>query len=1016
MSQQVEETLSRTGKVGAVTIVGGGIAGIQSALDIANSGFRVTLVEEQPSVGGIMARLDKTFPTNDCSSCMMGPKLVELATHPNIDIMAYSEVMDLKGEPGRFEMTIRKKARAVDMEKCVGCGVCAAKCPTKVPDDFNMGINQRKAIYIPFPQAVPLVYTIDKEHCRYFTKGKCRVCEKVCQNKAIRFDQEDEFVKIETGAVIVAGGFQTFDARLKPEYGYGLWPNVVTSLEYERILSAAGPFQGHIQRLSDGQKPHRMAWIQCVGSRDASIGQEYCSSVCCMYATKQAMITKEHEHDIDTTIFYIDMRAQGKGFDLFVDRARDEYGVRYVRSMVSRVLPVPETNRLLINYADAGGSLREEEFDMVVLSVGLCAHPSAKALGGRLGLDLNPYGFCASDPLDLVATSRPGVFVSGVFQEPKDIPDSVQGGSSAAACATGLLTEARGTMITQHVLPEEKDVEGEQPRIGVFICHCGINIAGVVNVEEVARYAETLPGVAYATNCMFACSTDQQKEIKRIIEENKLNRVVVASCTPRTHEPLFRNTLREAGLNAYLFELANIREQDAWVHQGEPSSATEKAKDLVRMAVSRAMLLEPLHDFSYSVVQSAVVVGGGLAGLTAALAVAEQGYPVTLLEASGELGGNARRLHFTENGGRPAEHVGRLMDQVQSNRLITVYKNAEVTSCMGSCGNFTSTVSVNGENVTLSHGVTIVATGGEEYKPTEYLYGTHPQVVTQREFESMLVDDPDRARKFKNVVMIQCVGSREPEHPYCSRVCCTSAVKNSLKLKEMNPHASVSILYRDMRTFAFRELAYGEARRRGVRFFRFEAEEKPQVERRVNGLTITVQDAQLNRPVKLDADLLVLSAAIRPNAESRKLAETLRLPMDGDGFFLEAHLKLRPLDFATAGFFLCGLASGPKFASETIAQARGAVSRAVTILSQKEMVGEGVVTRINPELCRACGECEKACLFEAVKVVDVAGRRQAMVTESLCTGCGACNVACPTGAASLAHFRDRQVNAVIRAL
>ena len=1003
-------------KIGSITIVGGGIAGVQTALDIANSGFKVHLVEEKPSVGGVMAQLDKTFPTNDCSSCMMGPKLVELANHSNIEILAYTDVLDLDGNPGRFQLTLKKKARAVDPEKCVACGNCAEKCPVKVSDPFNLDLDKRKAIYVPYPQAVPLVYTIDKEYCRYFTKGKCRICEKLCENKAIFFDQEDEIVKLDTGAVILAGGFEPFDARLKGELGYGRWPNVVTSLEYERILSAAGPFQGHIQRISDGKTPRRIAWIQCVGSRDSHIGRDYCSAVCCMYATKQAMITREHDHDIDTTIFYIDIRAHGKGFDRFYERSKSENDVRYVRSMISRVIPSPEDDTLRISYAMPEHDIQEETFDMVVLSVGLCPNPSAIRLAERIGIQLNEYGFCASDPLDVVASSRPGIYVCGVTQGPKDIPDSIQQGSSAAAQATALLADARGSLVASPSIPDERDVSGEEPRIGVFVCHCGINIAGVVNVEAVADYARTLPNVAYVTHCMFACSTDQQQEIKHAIKEHNLNRLLVAACTPRTHEPLFRNTVREAGLNPYLFELANIREQDSWVHQAEPEAATEKAKDLVRMSVSRVRLLEPLYEISYEVVQSALVIGGGLAGLTAALSFAGQGFRATVVERTAELGGNARKLFYTEDSANPARYVQGLIQKVGSQPLITVYKEAEVLSITGSCGDFTSTLSLKGGPQAISHGVVLVATGGQEYKPTEYLYGQHPRVMTQTEFETMLVAQPDEARQLVRVAMIQCVGSREPEYLYCSRVCCTAAIKNSLRLKTLNPKAQVSVLYRDIRTFGLKEAYYLKARQQGVRFYRFERELKPQVVSRGDTLNISVFDAQLQTPVQLEADILVLSAAIRPRTESKQLAEIMRLPLDEDGFFMEAHPKLRPLDFTTAGCYLCGLAQGPKFANETIVQARGAVSRAVIVLSKEEIVAEGMINHVDSSLCRACGECEKACCFEAIKVKEVEeGRKLAVVTEALCTGCGACNVACPTGAASLAHFQDQQVNVMIEA-
>jgi heterodisulfide reductase subunit A len=615
----------------------------------------------------------------------------------------------------------------------------------------------------------------------------------------------------------------------------------------------------------------------------------------------------------------------------------------------------------------------------------------------------------------VVATSRPGVYVCGTAQGPKDIPESVQQGSSAAERATALLAGVRGSLVTAPAIPQERDVGREEPRIGVFVCHCGINIAGTVDVEAVSDYVKTLANVVYTTDCMFACSTDQLQEIKDAICSHKLNRVVVASCTPRTHEPLFRSTLRDAGLNPYLFELANIREQDAWVHQGEPQAATEKAKSLVSMSVARARLLEPLYDTSHEVVQRALVIGGGLAGLTASLAFAEQGFESTLVEQSAELGGNARTLYYTEDGANPAEYVRNLIRKVEDQPLITVHKNAQLTSIAGNCGNFNSTISVNDESLSVAHGVVVAATGGQEYQPSEYLYGQHPAVMTQKEFETLLVSDPGRAERLKSVVMIQCVGSREPENLYCSRICCTAAVKNSLKLKNINPDSQISVLYRDIRTFGLKESYYLNARQQGVRFYRFEKEDKPQVNAREATLAVLFFDAQLQAPVRLQADLLILSAAIRPRRESKQLAEVMRLGLDEDDFFMEAHPKLRPLDFATPGVYLCGLAQGPKFAAESIAQARGAVSRAVMVLSKKEIVTEGMINRVDQTLCRACGECENACIFDAISVKETAhGHKRAMVIEALCQGCGVCNVACPTGAASVAHFKDSQIEEMIK--
>ncbi|RLA92932.1 MAG: hypothetical protein DRG69_08045 [Deltaproteobacteria bacterium] len=671
---------------GAVLMLGGGIGGVQASLDLAEAGFRVYLVESSPSIGGRMAQLDKTFPTNDCSMCILSPKLVECGRHPNIDLFTYSELLALEGEPGAFRARVLKHARYVREDLCTGCGTCQEKCPRKAPSEFDQGLGTRKAIYVPYPQAIPNVPVIDREICTYFLKGKCRLCEKNCPTGAIDYEQQDEELELDVGAVILAVGYDVFDPTIKGEYGYRKYSNVVTSLEFERMLSASGPFQGEVLRPSDGSHPRRIAWIQCVGSRNSQIGRAYCSSVCCMYAIKEAIIAKEHDGLIEPTIFYIDVRAFGKGFDLYYERARSEHGVRFVRSMVSQVVEDPETKGLLVHYVDEAGRLRREEFDLVVLSVGLGPSRDALELARRLGVELDPYGFCSTSPSQPLSTSRPGVYVCGAFQGPKDIPEAVAQASGAAASAAAEVASARWQLVRREEYPPERDVSSEAPRIGVFVCHCGINIAGVVDVEAVRDYARTLPHVVHAEDNLFSCSQDAQERIKKVIREERLNRVVVASCSPRTHEPLFRQTLREAGLNPYLFEMANIRDQCSWVHMKEKERATEKAKDLVRMAVTAAALLQPLQRERLPVHKRALVIGGGLAGMTAALGFASAGFEVFLVEREAALGGNLRHLRYTLRGKDPQALLQELIEKVAAHPSIYVILNAESWTTRASRG------------------------------------------------------------------------------------------------------------------------------------------------------------------------------------------------------------------------------------------------------------------------------------------------------------------------------------------
>jgi heterodisulfide reductase subunit A len=1000
-------------KVGAVMVVGGGIAGIQASLDLANAGFLVYLVEKEPAIGGVMPQLDKTFPTNDCSMCIISPKLVDCANHRNIEILAPAEMISLDGSPGQFSVKVRQHARYIDPEKCTACGACAQKCPRKVKDEFNLGLGWRKAAFVRYPQAVPLKYAIDKIHCIYFDKCTCRACEKICPAQAVNLSQADEDREVEVGAVILAPGFKPFDALQKPEYGYERYPNVLNSLEFERLLSATGPCGGKVRRPSDSTEPGRIAWIQCVGSRDAGIGREYCSSVCCMQATKQAMIAREHDPRVEATIFFLDLRAQGKGFDRYWERARDVHGVRYIRSMVSRVTRDPGTENLEITYVDDANQVQSEEFDLVVLSVGLASHPATKDLAAMCGITTNRWGFAESPPFGLVATDRPGIFACGAFQAPKDIPETVSQASAAAAAAFNLLEGARGNKITLTVYPEERDISLEEPRIGVFVCHCGHNIASIVDVEALAEYAKTLPFVAYADHFTFTCASDSLENMRKVIEAQSLNRVVVAACSPRTHEPLFRENLRQAGLNKYLFRMVNIRDQDAWVHQQDSEKATEKAKDLLKMGVARAACLEPLTEIPFEVTRKALVVGGGLAGMTAALAIADSGFQVYLVEKDDHLGGMARRLHYTLEGHRMQPYLANLKHEMEHHPGIQVMTSTRVLDFSGYVGKFRSTVEGPRGRQEIDFGAMVIATGGAEYRPTEYLYGQHPQVLTQLELEGRLEENPDSLPDVPRVVMIQCVGCREPEHLYCSRLCCGAAVKNALKIKELRPRAQVFVLFRDIRTFGFKELAYKRARELGVQFCRYEVDRKPEVAADGERLQVAIFDQNLQAPLSLTADYLVLAAAVRPHPGSQEVAQIFKLPLDTDGFFLEAHMKLRPLDFAANGIFLCGLAHGPKYADEAIAQAQGAAARAMGILAREQMLVGGTVAKVIRSRCSRCLTCVRVCPFEVPKVANPSGA--AYIDPAKCLGCGLCTGECPMGAIELMHHRESQLGAEIRA-
>ena len=902
----------------------------------------------------------------------------------------------------------------MDIEKCIACGICAEKCPAKTADEFNMGLSKRKAIYVPYPQAVPLKYVIDADRCIYFKKGKgkCKACEKFCPSGAIKFDDKEESITLQVGSVIVTAGYKPFDPSGVDSYQYSKFPNVVTSIEFERILSAGGPFAGHVMRPSDNKEPAKIAWLQCIGSRDLNrCDNEYCSSVCCMYAIKEAVITREHlGSNFEPTIFFMDMRTHGKDFEKYYERAKAE-GVRFVRSRVHTITEADATGTLNLRYVTESGEIITEDFDMVVLSVGMAPADSAIELCKKLGLELNEFNFVQTDDLLPVTTSRPGIYVAGAMQGIKDIPESVME-ASAAACSAGVdLASARGSLVKKTEFPDENDVKSQAPRIGVFVCNCGINIGGFADVPAIVEFAKELPNVVYVEENLFSCSQDTQDKMAEIIREQNLNRIVVAACTPVTHESLFQETLRKAGLNPYLFDMANIRNQCTWVHSGDRKSATAKCKDLVRMSVAKAPFLETIPDISVDINKSALIVGGGVAGMTAALSLADQGFPVTIVEKSAVLGGAARDIARTWKGLDVQKFLSHLVDRVKKHSNIEVLTDADITGASGFVGNFKTQVAQGEETKTVEHGVAIIATGAKAADTDEYLYAKSPRVTRWHDLER----NPEKIRDAESIVFILCVGSRDENRPYCSRVCCTSSVLQAMTIKDINPAIDVFILYRDIRTYGEREVLYKKARGKGVVFIRYDLDHKPTVTEADHGLEVEVFDPILQKNLRIKADFVNLATAIEPG-DTHRIAEFYKIPLNPENFFMEAHAKLRPVECATDGIFLCGLAHHPKALDESISQAMAAASRATTILAKDSIRISPIISQVDTERCIGCGLCTEVCAFGAITLESYEGKGyRAENIPAACKGCGLCAATCPQKAIDMMHFRDSQIFAATQA-
>jgi len=1003
--------------VGAVLVIGAGIGGMKCSLDLAESGFKVYLTDQSPFIGGTLAQLDKWFPDNGCGMCKILPVfsrdessqfcLRRGFSHPNIELLPLSSVDQLDGGAGDFQANLRIKPRGVKEELCTSCDRCAQVCPVEVPSGFNEGLEKRKAIYLRNPLAISSGYTIDWDACT-----KCGACVEKCPTGAIDLSQEEETRKLDVGAIVLSAGFEEFNPKPWTQYGYKRYPNVITSIQLERMLSASGPTGGEILRPSDNQPPRSIAFLQCVGSKTKE--RDYCSSACCMYAIKEAILAKEKNPELDIEIFYMDLRAFGKGYYRYYEQAKEEFGVKFTRCRIPTVKQDPTTDSLFFTAVAANGGLTRREFDLVVLSIGQIPSPRFFELSQVLGIELNKWGFCKTQELSPTETSKEGVFVCGSASTPKDIADTLVEASAAACQVSKLLSSQRGQLITTKDYPDELDLSQTEARVAIFLCSCGDEISSAVDMKGMLDFAKILHSVVYVEQISYLCQKDTLEQVKAKIKEHEANHVVFAACSDITYKKLFIDAIRDVGLNPSLLELVDFRELLSSINPDHKKQSMEKAKTLVTIASERVRTKEPLHLVPQNVEHQALVIGGGLAGLTAALSLAEQAFEVQLVERTAELGGNLRHIFSILEGGDPQALRQDLINSVEENPLIHLHTETEVIKGSGYAGNFEVVLKdKNSANELIRIGAIIIATGGEAYKPDEYCYNESERVVTQAELEEQMASGKLDALKLGSVIMIQCVGSRNEERPYCSRVCCSQALKNSLNLKDRNPEIDIVVLYRDLMSYGFKEEYYSQAREKGVLFINYDLDRKPEVASNGERPVVQTIEPTTGGVLKIETDLLVLSTGIVPN-ENNILAKMLNLELTEDGFFKEAEVKFRPVDFVNDGIFLCGLAHSPRGITETIAQAQAAAQRAASILSRERLESGRIVSEVNERRCSGCELCVSACPYNArFKDTD---KGVVVVIEALCQGCGACVAICPSGAAKLRGFTDKQVFSVMDAV
>ena len=1027
------ETQNFRGEPAAALVVGGGIGGMRSALDLADAGLKVFLVEQTPCLGGRVAQLGFMFPQHDCVLCRgtadhgygctrpsISPAYIQHNQHPNIEILTNTSILEVEGEAGDFTVSLRQEPRYVDIARCTSCGKCAEVCPVELPNSYQLGMTTRKAAYKVAARATPDAYLIDKgPYCE-----TCDECVSICPTDAIDLGEQPRLITIEVGAIILALGFKVYDSEGLEELGYGRLPNVIQAMQYERLASRSGPTEGIVTRPSDGKQPRSIAWLQCIGSRDQN--NTFCSSICCMYTTKEAILAKQRlGKEVDCGIFIMDERAFNKEYSAYFSKARNSHNIKYHHCRISNIKEDPQTGDLLLQFAGASGELQEERYEMVVLATGLQPPESARYLADSLGIELNPFGFCQTDKFTPLQTTRPGVFVCGAFSSPKEIAETIIDASGAAAEVMRLLNDRLHThqysraypFISVNDIPPERDVSGEEARVGVFACTCGETISEIIDIPTLLHNISHFPDVKSVDIIEYACFPEVQDQLIQCIKEENLNRVVIAACSNRTHESLFQRSVRMAGLNPYLLEVVNLREQCTFVHQDQVHRANQKAIEMVRMAIGRVVVAEPVIKHEYRCLPSALVIGGGVSGMTAALTIADSGYDVHLVERSEALGGNLRNLYYVAEGYNPQRLLRDLVNRVRAHTRINIHTRTEIENHSGHVGQFRTTLRArrNGlsETFNIEHGVTIVATGAQEAKQHSLL--EFPLVITQQELEEKIIHHPEEITALDNVVMLQCVRP-EGSPDYCSRVCCTNTIKNAIRIKLFNPSCQVSVLYKNIVTYGFREEYYTEARRLGIVFIRYTDEKPPEVVLKDNRLFVSVYDITLDRWLSLPADLVPMSMSITPADGSQELSKLLRVPISSEGFYEEAQMKLRPMDFMRDGIFLAGMAHYPKFIEESISHALAAAGRALTLLSQETLYLGGVIAQVDPDLCVGCLTCTRTCPFAIPQVITEEGRvgvgglgGAAFIDPALCQGCGTCTGECPANAIQLIHYTDEQM-------